>query len=44
MNNTGNSVISFKSMYNNKSMIKNTSHAKNDDLKEITNWSFLQNI
>ena len=44
MNNTGNSVISFKSMYNNKSMIKNNTHTKNDDLKEITNWSFLQNI
>ena len=44
MNNTGNSIISFKSMYNNKSMVKNNIHAKNDDLREITNWSFLQNI
>ena len=44
MNNTGNSIISFKSMYNNKSMIKGNNQIKGNDLKEITNWTFLQNI
>ena len=46
MNNTGNSVISFKSMYNNSSMKGHieSNHKKNYNLQEITNWSFLQNI
>ena len=44
MNNTGNSIISFKSMYNNKSIIRDKKHTKNNDLQEITNWTFLQNI
>ena len=44
MNNTGNSIISFKSMYNNTSMNKGNNLKKNNNLQEITNWSFLQNI
>jgi len=44
MNNTGNSIVSFKSMYNNTSMNKGNNLKKNNNLQEITNWSFLQNI
>ena len=53
LNNTGNSIISFKSMYNNSSMMhgnNNNYHHnynynfRNNDLQEITNWTFLQNI
>ena len=46
MNNTGNSIISFKSMYNNSSMKGHieSNHQKNYNLQEITNWTFLQNI
>ena len=60
LNNTGNSIISFKSIYNNSSMMKaynnkknlnnfnqnsnNNQYGRNNDLKEITHWSFLQDI
>ena len=46
MNNTGNSIVSFKSMYNNSSMkgCIGSNHTKNYNLQEITNWTFLQNI
>ena len=46
MNNTGNSIVSFKSMYNNSSMkgCIGNNHTKNYNLQEITNWTFLQNI
>ena len=46
MNNTGNSIISFKSMYNNSFMKGHieSNHQKNYNLQEITNWTFLQNI
>ena len=46
MNNTGNSIISFKSMLNNSSLKGHigTNPAKNGNLQEITNWTFLQDI
>ena len=53
LNNTGNSIISFKSMYNNSSMMHGNNNKyehnyhhnfRNNDLQEITNWTFLQNI
>jgi hypothetical protein len=46
MNNTGNSIISFKSMLNNSSLKGHIGKnpAKNGNLQEITNWTFLQDI
>ena len=53
LNNTGNSIISFKSMYNNSSMMHGNNNKyehnyhhnfRNNDLQKITNWTFLQNI
>ena len=47
MNNTGNSIVSFKSIYNNTSMKSGKSsnnQQKTFNLQEITNWTFLQNI
>ena len=44
MNNTGNSIVSFKSIYNNTSMKSNIKYNHKSDLQEITNWTFLQNI
>ena len=42
MNNT-NSLISMKSIYNNTSM-KHRNNNQNNNLNEITNWTFLKNI
>ena len=47
MNNTGNSIVSFKSMYNNTSMKSgkiSNNQQRSYNLQEITNWTFLQNI
>ena len=47
MNNTGNSIVSFKSMYNNTSMKsgKNgNNQQRNYNIQKITGWTFLQNI
>ena len=43
LNNTGNSIISIKSIYNNSS-IKHKNNSTHNDLVEITNWTFLQNV
>jgi hypothetical protein len=49
INNIGNSIVSVKSIYNNSSMnhehgSNNKYSKKNNNLAEITNWTFLQNI
>ena len=47
INNITNSIISFKSMYNNNSINNrknNAQHIQQNNLAEITNWTFLQNI
>ena len=49
INNMGNSIVSVKSIYNNTSMnhgngYTNNKYTKNNNLSEITNWTFLQNI
>jgi len=41
--NTGNSIMSFKSMYINKSINNGKKNVKSN-LAEITNWTFLQNV
>ena len=43
MNNTGNSIVSVKSIYNNSSINHGDNNTQNN-LFEITNWTFLQNI
>ena len=43
LNNTGNSIISIKSIYNNSSIKHKNNHTHNN-LVEITNWTFLQNV
>ena len=47
INNITNSIISVKSIYNNISFNKKKNNAQNvqqNNLAEITNWTFLQNI
>ena len=47
MNNITSSIISVKSMYNNNSINNrknNAQHVQRNNLAEITNWTFLQNI
>ena len=44
MNNMGNSIVSIKSIYNNTSMNHGNNNQKNNNLTNITNWTFLKNI
>ena len=47
INNITNSIISVKSIYNNSSINNkknNAQHVQQNNLAEITNWTFLQNI
>ena len=43
MNNTGNSIISIKSFYNNNSISQGNKKV-NNNLQEITNWTFLKDV
>ena len=43
MNNSGNSIISIKSFYNNNSISKGNKKV-NNNLQEITNWTFLKDV